>query len=86
MYPDNQAGVADPIRRRRIPVVPGERAVTAQQTNWRYVMANRGTGYGRNWKKWLAIYVVAGVVVYLIVYLVFFYDAGGGTTGGGGLY
>jgi hypothetical protein len=36
------------------------------------------------WKKWLAIYVVAGVVVYLIVYLAFFYDSGGGAAGGGG--
>jgi hypothetical protein len=41
-------------------------------------MADRQTGYGRRWKKWLAIYVVAGVVVYLIVYLAFFYHAGGG--------
>jgi hypothetical protein len=27
-------------------------------------MADKDTGYGRNWKKWLAIYAVAGVVVY----------------------
>jgi hypothetical protein len=66
------------------PVVPGERDVTAHQTNWRYVMANKGSGYGRRWKKWLAIYVVAGVVVYLIVYLAFFYNGGGGAAGGGG--
>jgi hypothetical protein len=68
------------------PVVPGERGVTAQQTNWRHGMANKDTGYGRNWKKWLAIYAVAGVVVYLIVYLVFFSGGGGGAAGGGGLY
>jgi hypothetical protein len=37
--------------------------------------------YGRNWKKWLAIYVVAGAVVYGIVYLIL--QSGGG---GGGLY
>ena len=49
-------------------------------------MANKGAGYGRNWKKWLAIYAVAGVVVYLIVYLVFFSGGGGGAAGGGGLY
>jgi hypothetical protein len=50
-------------------------------------MANKRTGYGRNWKKWLAIYAVAGVVVYLIVYLAFFYNGGGGgAAGGGGLY
>jgi hypothetical protein len=47
-------------------------------------MANNGTGYRRNWKKWLAIYVIAGVVVYLIVYLAFFYHAGSGAAGGGG--
>jgi hypothetical protein len=47
-------------------------------------MANNNTGYGRNWKKWLAIYAVAGAVVYLIVYLAFF--AGGAGGGGGGLY
>ena len=48
-------------------------------------MTDRKTGYGRRWKKWLAIYAVAGVV-YLIVYLAFFYHAGGGAAGGGGLY
>jgi hypothetical protein len=49
-------------------------------------MADRGTGYGRNWKKWLAIYAVAGVVVYLIVYLAFLYHSAGGAGAGGGLY
>jgi hypothetical protein len=50
-------------------------------------MANRRTGYGRNWKRWLAIYAVVGVVVYLIVYFLVFYSGGGGAgTGGGGLY
>ena len=44
----------DAIRQRRTPVVPGDRGVTAQQTNWRHGMANKDTGYGRNWKKWLA--------------------------------
>ena len=48
-------------------------------------MANSSVGYGRKWKKWLAIYAVAGVVVYLIVYVAFFTD-GGGAGGGGGLY
>ena len=37
--------------------------------------------YGQNWKKWLAIYVVAGAVVYGIVYLLL--QSGGS---GGGLY
>jgi hypothetical protein len=43
------------------------------------------TGYSRkSWKKWLAIYVVAGAIAYLIIYLLFFAHSGGG--GGGGLY
>jgi hypothetical protein len=49
-------------------------------------MAKRNNGYGRNWKRWLAIYAAVGVVVYLIVYLVFFAGGGGSTSGGGGLY
>ena len=49
-------------------------------------MANSSTGYGRKWKKWLAIYAVVGVVVYLAVYLLFFDGGGGGAGGGGGLY
>lgn len=36
------------------------------------------TGYGRNWKKWLAIYAVVGAVVYLVIYLLFFAPSGGG--------
>ena len=40
--------------------------------------------YGRNWKKWVAIYVVAGLVIYGLVYLIL--TAGGGGGGGGGLY
>jgi hypothetical protein len=46
-------------------------------------MADNETGYGRRWKKWLAIDAVAGVVAHPIVYLAFFYHAGGGTAGGG---
>ena len=34
-------------------------------------MANGSSGYGRNWKKWLAIYLVVGGIVYALVYLVF---------------
>jgi hypothetical protein len=49
-------------------------------------MADKDSGYGGKWKKWLAIYAVAGVVIYLIVYLAFFYHGGGGAAGGGGLY
>jgi hypothetical protein len=74
---------ADP----RGPVVPEERGVLAPEMTWRDVMANRRTGYGRNWKRWLAIYAAVGVVIYLIVYFLFFYSGGGGAgTGGGGLY
>lgn len=46
-------------------------------------MADNGTSYGRSWKKWLAIYVVAGAIVYLIVYLLLSSGGGGGS---GGLY
>jgi hypothetical protein len=42
------------------------------------------SGYGRNWKKWLLIYAVVGVVVYGIIYAVLTSAGGGG--GGGGLY
>jgi hypothetical protein len=45
-------------------------------------MAEKSTGYGRSWKKWLAIYAVVGGVLYLIVYLLFFAT----NSGGGGLY
>jgi hypothetical protein len=38
-------------------------------------------GYGKKWKKWLAIYVAVGAVVYLAVYLII--HAGSGS---GGLY
>ena len=41
-------------------------------------------GYGGKWKKWLAIYLAVGVVVYLIVYFVFFHSSGGYGGGGGG--
>jgi hypothetical protein len=32
-------------------------------------MAQKMAGYGRNWKKWLAIYAGVAVVAYLILYL-----------------
>ena len=42
----------------------------------------KSTGYSRRtWKKWLAIYAIAGAIVYLIVYLLLF--AHGGGAGGG---
>jgi hypothetical protein len=40
--------------------------------------------YTRNWKKWVAIYVVAGLVIYGLIYLIL--TAGGGGAGGSGLY
>ena len=47
-------------------------------------MAEKKSGYGRNWKKWLVIYAVVGVIVYTIIYLVLSSNGGGGS--GGGLY
>jgi len=41
-------------------------------------MASEGTGYGRKWKKWLAIYLAVGAVAYLLIYLAFFAHASGG--------
>jgi hypothetical protein len=41
-------------------------------------MAENKKGYGRSWKKWLAIYVAVGAVAYLIIYFVFFAHSGGG--------
>ena len=38
----------------------------------------QGTGYGRKWKKWLAIYVGVGAVAYLLVFLLFFHHGGSG--------
>ena len=43
----------------------------------------RDTGrYGRSWKKWLLIYLVAGALIYGLVYLIL--QSGGSS--GGGLY
>jgi hypothetical protein len=44
-------------------------------------MAQKSAGYGRSWKKWVAIYVAGGAIAYLIVYLLFFTHGG---SGGGG--
>jgi hypothetical protein len=43
----------------------------------------QSTGYRSKWKRWLAIYIAVGVVVYLAVYLLFFTHGG---SGGGGIY
>ena len=34
--------------------------------------------YGTRWKRWLAVYVAIGVIVYLIVYFAFFFHHGAG--------
>ena len=39
-------------------------------------------GYGRRWKKWLVIYLVAGALIYVLIYLIL--QSGGGS--GGGVY
>jgi hypothetical protein len=46
-------------------------------------MARSESGYARNWKKWVAIYLAIGAVVYFVVYLLFFTGGGGG---GGGFH
>jgi hypothetical protein len=43
-------------------------------------MAQKGTSYGRKWKKWLAIYLVVGAIAYLVIYLLFFTGGGSGGT------
>ena len=45
-------------------------------------MAQKGAGYAGRWKRWLAIYLVAGAIAYFIVLLLFFHH--GGATGGHG--
>jgi hypothetical protein len=58
---------------------------TENDDRWRCEMAEprRETGgYGRRWKKWLVIYLVAGAVIYGLVYLIL--QSGGSS--GGGLY
>jgi hypothetical protein len=56
-----------------------ESAVEAERS---WEMADKATGYGGKWKRWLAIYAVVGVIAYLVIYLVFFHHGGSG----GGLY
>ena len=41
-------------------------------------MARNSTGYGKSWKKWVAIYLAVGAIAYLIIYLVFFTHGGSG--------
>ena len=44
-------------------------------------MAQNSTSYRKSWKKWVAIYLLVGVIAYAIIYLLFFT---GGSGGGGG--
>jgi hypothetical protein len=37
-----------------------------------------GGGYGRNWVKWLLIYLVVGGAIYALVYFMFLKDGYGG--------
>lgn len=41
-------------------------------------MGSNGSGYGRRWKRWIAIYVAVGAIAYLALYLAFFSGDGGG--------
>jgi len=43
-----------------------------------HTMTQRQAGYGRSWKRWLAIYLAVAAVAYLVIYLVFFTHGGGG--------
>lgn len=40
-------------------------------------MAEQRTGHRGRWTKWLALYVIAGGLVYLAVYLIFLRGGGG---------
>lgn len=46
------------------------------------------SGYGKNWLRWVLIYLVVGGIGYAIIYFAFLAggDAGGGGGGGGGGY
>jgi hypothetical protein len=44
-------------------------------------MADRTSGYGGRWKRWLAIYLVVGIAAYAAIYLLFMHH-GGGSAGG----
>jgi hypothetical protein len=57
--------------------------------SWRFEwketkMAQKASGYGSRWKKWLGIYLAVGAVVYLAVYLLLMHHGSGG--GGGGFH
>ena len=56
-------------------VVPPDRE---RRTIRRCEKAQKGTGYGSKWKKWLTIYLIAGAIAYLAIYLLFFTGGSGG--------
>lgn len=41
-------------------------------------MASERSGYGKRWKRWLAIYLAVGAVAYVVLYVAFFHHGGGG--------
>jgi hypothetical protein len=41
-------------------------------------MASERSGYGRKWKKWLAIYLAVGALAYVVLYVALFHHGGGG--------
>lgn len=41
-------------------------------------MADQGGGYGRNWLKWLVLYLIVGGAIYLLVWFLFLRDGYGG--------
>ena len=41
-------------------------------------MASERSGYGRKWKRWLAIYLAVGAVAYFVLYLALFQHGGAG--------
>jgi hypothetical protein len=47
----------------------------------RQAQNSAGTGYKKNWAKWLGLYLLIGAAIYLIVYLVAFSNGGGGGSG-----
>ena len=41
-------------------------------------MASERSGYRRNWKRWVAIYLAVGAVAYVVLYVAFLHHGGGG--------
>jgi hypothetical protein len=61
------------------PVVPMVGGRYRPDDTERSTTMQKRTPYGRtSWRKWLAIYAIAGAIVYVIVYVVFFAHSGGG--------